>query len=268
MSEINPQWIDCDLTIVPPDQQAGLIEQPPAELLASFADVPWFDEICGSDMVPRSEWKARSEATWPHFRGSVVQIYSQGNEGSCVGFSICQGIETTLTRNYGRRHWVSLSGMSLYKRIGRTAGSGAYIPDGITQATQFGVLPVNSDVNRSSYDHTHPRTGFSRALPSGWQSTGRLFRITKAAKAQGSEMISSALLKKRVGIVGRQRHAMPYAGLVFSGNSPLAAAANSWGVNRGDQGWVYDSESIFRNLVMYVILEVSTRPDLDIPVPS
>jgi len=264
---VDSKWIDMDLTIIPEDQSSGLIEQPPAELLASFAEVPWYDELCADEMIPRSEWKARSEATWPHLKGSVAQIYSQGSEGSCVGFSVCQAIETTLTRNYGRRHWVSLSGMSLYKRIGRSAGSGAYIPDGIAQATQFGVLPVDSAENRARYQHTHPRTGFSRALPSNWQGTGKLFRITKAAKAQGSEMIVSALVKKRMGVVGRQRHAIPYAGIVFNGNSPLAAAANSWGTSRGDNGWIYDSESTFRNLVMYVILEVSTRPDLDIPVP-
>ena len=68
--------------------------------------------------------------------GKYQSGLGMGSEGSCVGFSICQAIETTLTRNYGRRHWVSLSGMSLYKRIGRSAGSGAYIPDGIAQATQ------------------------------------------------------------------------------------------------------------------------------------
>jgi hypothetical protein len=272
MSEINPNWIDCDLTIVPPDQQTGLIEQPPAELLASYADVPWYDEIMANDgtslMVPRAQWKDRAANVWPHFRGSVVQIYSQGQEGSCVGFSITQGIETTNTRRYGRRHWVSLSGVSLYKRIGRTAASGAYIPDGIREATTSGVLPVDSAENRAAYQHTHPRTGFSRALPSGWQSTGRLFRITKSAKIQGTEMMASALLRGHVVIVGRSRHAIPYVGLTFSGNSPVAAYANSWSQTWGDRGFGYDSERTFGGIVGYVILEVSTRPDLDIPIPA
>jgi hypothetical protein len=265
MSEINPQWIDCDLSDVPADQDAGLIEQPPEELLASFAEVPWFDEICSSEMVPRSEWRERSARIWRKQRATVTQIYSQGREGSCVGFSIAQALETTLRRRYGLANWVSLSGVSLYKRIGRTAASGAYIPDGIREATNNGILPVNSDVNRSRYDHTHPRTGFSVRLPTGWPTTGRLFRITKAAKAQGRDMIASALLSDRLGIVGRSRHAIPYAALAFRGNDPLAAYANSWGANWNDAGWGYDTERTFRNLVMYVILEVSTRPDLDIP---
>lgn len=261
---IDSKWIDYDLSIVPDDQSAGLIEQPPEELLASFADLPWFDEICADEMVPRSEWKARSEAVWPDLRATVTQIYSQGNEGSCVGFSITQGIETTLRRTYGLRHWVSLSGMSLYKRIGRSAGSGAYIPDGIAEATADGVLPVDSAENKARYPHTHPRTGFGNRLPSGWEQTGRLFRITKAAKAQGADMVASALLKKRAGIVGRSRHAIPYVGLTFDGNSPVAAYANSWG-NWGDNGIGYDSERTFSNLTLYVILEVAVRPDLEVP---
>ena len=265
MTIIDPKWIDNDLTIVPDDQEGGLIEQPPAELLASFAEVPWFDEICADEMVPRSEWKERSQRIFDEQRATIQQIVSQGREGSCVGFSITQGIETTLTRRYGKRHWVDLSGVSLYTRIGRSASSGAYIPDGIKEATADGVLPVDSAENKSKYDHTHPRTGFRNRLPSGWESTGRMFRITKAAKAQGRDMIASALIKNRIGIVGRQRHAIPYIGLAFRGNDPLACYANSWSASWGDSGFGYDTERTFRNLVMYVILEVSTRPDLDIP---
>jgi hypothetical protein len=265
MSDFDPKWIDCDLSIVPPDQESGLIEQPPEELLASFAEVPWFDEICASEMVPRSEWKDRSARIWRKQRATVTQIYSQGREGSCVGFSIAQGVETTLRRRYGLDNWVSLSGVSLYKRIGRSASSGAYIPDGIREATTNGILPVNSTENQARYQHTHPRTGFSVRLPTNYQETGRLFRITKAAKAQGRDMIASALLSDRIGIVGRSRHAIPYMALAFNGNNPLAAYSNSWSSTWNDGGWGYDTESTFRNLVMYVILEVSTRPDILIP---
>lgn len=264
MSDDIRKWIDYDLTIVPPDQSAGLIEQPPEELLASFGDIPWFDEVCAGEMIPESQWKDRAAKMWPMQRQSVTQIYSQGSEGSCVGFSCCQALETTLRRTYGLQRWVSLSGMSLYKRIGRSAGSGAYIPDGIAEMQSRGVLPVNSDENKARYKHTHPRTGFSNPLPSGWEETGALFRVTKAAKAQGRAMVGSALLSDRIGIVGRSRHAIPYIGLTYSGNSPVAGYANSWG-NWGDGGFGYDSASTFGSVVLYIILEVSTRPDLEIP---
>ena len=116
---IDSHFIDIDLTVIPEDQSTGLIEQPPAELLASYQDLAWFDEICGDDMVPRSEWRARSEATWSHLRASVVEIYSQGRTSACVGFSCAQALETTLTRRYGRKHRVPISGMGVYDQIGR-----------------------------------------------------------------------------------------------------------------------------------------------------
>jgi hypothetical protein len=91
-----------------------------------------------------------------------------------------------------------------------------------------------------------------------------LFRVTKAAKAQGTEMIASALLKKRTGIYGRSRHCVPPVYLDFDGNSPMAAYANSWG-EWGDQGFGYDSERVFSGLILYVILEVAVRTDLRLP---
>jgi hypothetical protein len=78
-------------------------------------------------------------------------------------------------------------------------------------------------------------------------------------------MIASALLKRRTGIVGRSKHCVPYVYLDFSGRSPVAAYANSWSKDWGDGGFGYDSERVFGSLVMYVILEVATRPDLGLP---
>jgi hypothetical protein len=265
---IDSRFIDMDLTVIPDDQSAGLIEQPPAELLASFGDLPWFDEICADEMVPRSEWKARAEATWPHYRNSVVEIYSQGRTSACVGFACAQALETTFTRRYGRKHRVPLSGMSVYDQIGRSLMSGAYIPDGIKLITELGALPLRTAETAAKYPVTFPGLEYKWRRPSNSGNVSRLFRVTKAAKAQGSEMMASALLKGRAMVIGHARHATPPIGLAFNGNSPLAAYANSWSKSWGDAGFGYHSESVFRNVVGYVILEVSTRPDLDIPVPT
>jgi hypothetical protein len=264
---IDSKWIDCDLTIIPEDQSSGLKEQPPAELLASYQDLPWFDEICGDDMVPRSEWRARSEATWEHLRGSVVEIFSQGRTSACVGFSCAQALETTLTRRYGRKHRVPISGMSIYDQIGNTLMSGAYIPDGIKLISGPGALPLRTPETEAAYAVTFPGLNYKWRRPANWKDTAKLFRVTKAAKVQGAEMMASALLKGRCVVVGRSRHAIPYVGLAFNGNSPVAAYANSWGSAWSDKGFGYDSERTFGGIVGYVILEVSTRPDLDIPVP-
>jgi hypothetical protein len=89
--------------------------------------------------------------------------------------------------------------------------------------------------------------------------------VTKAAKAQGAEMIASALIKKRCGIWGRSRHCVPPCYLDFDGNSPMAAYPNSWTPGWGDEGWGYDSERVFSGLIMYVILEVAFRPGIPLP---
>jgi hypothetical protein len=194
---IESKYIDVDLTVIPEDQSSGLKEQPPAELLASYQDLPWFDEICGDDMVPRSEWRARSEATWEHLRASVAEIYSQGRTSACVGFSCGQGLETTLTRRYGRKHRVPVSGMSIYDQIGNTLMSGAYIPDGIALISGPGALPLRTAETAANYVVTFPGLDYKWRRPSNSGDVSRMFRVTKAAKAQGAEMVASARLKKR-----------------------------------------------------------------------
>lgn len=252
------RWIDYDLTIVPDDQGTGLIEQPPAELLASFAALPWFDEICAEDMVPRSEWKTRSEAVKADLRATVAEIYSQGRTSACVGFGTAQAVETTIYRRYGRRHRVPLSGMDIYSDIGNTLMSGAYIPDGIARASEIGVLPLRTLATAAKYAVTFPGLEYRWTRPEGWKNVAKLFRVKKAAKVQGAEMIVSALLRGRVVIVGRSRHCVPYVLYDF----PNAGYANSWSPEWGDAGFGYDSESTFKNLVGYVPLEIATRPDL------
>ena len=261
------KWIDVDLSEPPDGHGTGLIEQPPAELLASFAGIPWFDEICKDDMIPRAEWKARAAALRAHLRGTVYTIESQGSTSACVGFGSAKACETTLNRRYGKKHWVRLSGMSVYDQIGSTIRSGAYIPDGMQFLQDVGPLPLDTPANRLLYgDCCFPGLDWKWKRPSGWEKTAGLFRVTKAAKAQGADMVASALLKGRCGIVGRSSHCVPYVYLDFDGNSPVAAYGNSWSSSWGDAGFGYDSERTFGSVVCYVILEVETRPDLGLPV--
>jgi hypothetical protein len=262
---IPSRFIDYDFAIVPSDQSTGLIEQPPAELLGSFADIPWFDELCAEDMVPRSEWKARAAAIRDDLRATTVEIYSQGRTSACVGFGSAQALETTLTRVYGRSNRVPLSGMDVYSDIGRSLMSGAYIPDGVKRISDIGCLPLRGPETAERYAVTYPGLEYKWRRPSGWGPVAGQFRVTKAAKSQGAEMVASALLKKRCGIVGRSRHCVPYVYLDFNGNSPVAAYANSWARSWGDGGFGYDSERVFGNLVMYVVLEVSFRPSIELP---
>lgn len=262
---INPSFVDYDFTIVPDDQSTGLIEQPPAELLGSFADIPWLDEIAGGEeMVPRSEWKARAAAIRDDLRATVAEIYSQGRTSACVGFGSAQALETTVTRAYGRKHRVPLSGMDVYSDIGRTLMSGAYIPDGVKRITEIGCLPLRTPETSAEFAVTFPALEYKWRRPAGWGPIAAQFRVTRAAKAQGTDMVASGLLKRRCGILGRSRHCVPYVYLDYNGNSPVAAYANSWSRSWGDAGFGYDSERVFRDVVVYFILEVAFQPRIEI----
>jgi hypothetical protein len=253
--------IDYDFTIVPDDQSTGLIEQTEDELLAAFAGLPWFDEICADEMVPSNQWEARSEKTKAAYRGTVARIYSQGRTSACVGFGTAQAVETTCTRRYGRKNWVPLAGMDVYSDIGRSLMSGAYIPDGIQRASEIGVLPLRDPATVGKFAVTFPGLEYKWNRPSGWELTAGHFRVTKAAKVQGKEMMVSAALKGRCIIVGRSRHCVPYVYYDY----PNMAYANSWTPDWGDDGFGFDSERTFGGLVGYVPLEVAFRPSIELP---
>lgn len=257
-------FIDLDLSVPPPGLGKGLIEMSPAQEAQLMRSTPTFAAARPGMMVPRSEWKDRSQRLLKQYRDDVTQIYDQGSNGSCVGFAAAQMLEVMLRRRYGKRHWVSLSGMSIYKRIGRSSGSGAMVDDGMDAVIE-GVLPADSAENKAKYKHTHNFRNFSTPLPSGWLETARMFRGTSFVVARGIDEIASALINGYCGIVGRSGHCIPYVLLDFNGEKPVACYANSWQPSWGDEGFGYDSENVTRNITCWILLDVATRPDIDIP---
>jgi len=266
---IDSRWIDVDFRDHPLDVGDGWLEQTGDEMMAMTPEVEPFSTVFPQHMVPRSQWRERILAISSKTRSLRGPRDSQSNEGSCVGFAWKNCLANTIIQRFGRRNWVDLSGVSLYKRIGRTASSGAFIPDGMREISGNGILPVNSAENRNRYQHTHPRTGFSTRLPSGWEATGRLFRATRVATCRGIDEIVSAIISLFGGVVGRLRHAINYEGLVVRGSPTtgdiLIRYHNSWGPTWSDEGFGYDTLRTADPLTMYVILDVVTRPDILIP---
>ena len=259
------KFVDVDLDTPPPGQGKGLLEMPASERELFASSLPAFESARPGQMVPRSRWKELAMQVRGQYRDDVTEIYSQGNFGSCVGFGAAQCLETTLRRRYGRRHRVSLSGMSVYKRIGSGPQSGAMISDGMEAICDEGALPTDTPENKAQYDHTHPLRSWTTPLPDGWRTTAALFRGHRFAIAKSVDEIASAMLNGYSGIVGRQAHCVPYVYLDFSGNAPLWAYANSWDTNWNDNGFGYDSENTVRSLWLYVLLDVVARPDLEVP---
>jgi|TARA_Y100000310_G_scaffold333830_1_gene412196 hypothetical protein len=261
---INRKWVDYDLTVIPSDHEAGLLEETHEQIMASAGMLSSFQTEYPELMLTKKKRKELAIKNWKAYRRTLVKIYSQSNTSACVGFGSAQALEITTTRRYGRKNHHSLSGMSVYKNIGNTIRSGAMISDGMKQIANVGALPLKNDKNDEEFDLTWGLLDWSKKFPRGWKSKVP-FRVAKWGKAQGEDEIDSALANGFCGIVGRSRHCVPYFGLYYEGNDSFAPFANSWGSNWGDKGVGYDSLRTRRNLVMYLILEVTVPPSLEIP---
>ena len=266
---IPSKYIDYDLTDIPDGQTTGLIEQTDSELMARteelFGETEYFSAAFPEKMVPRSEWKARAEATAEHFRKTTKQIYSQGRTSACVGFGCGQWVETFATRLFGGGYHTPLAGMDVYSDISRTLMSGAYVPDGVHRVAMIGVLPLRTSETSEEYSVTYPGLDYKWRRPSGWEKVAAKFKVTRWAKCSGAEEVASALLNGFPLVLGRSRHCIPYVYLDFNGNSPMAVYANSWSESWGDDGFGADSERTFGNVTCYAVLDLAIRPEIEIP---
>jgi hypothetical protein len=231
---IDRKWIDVDLTPPPGigvDGFAGAL--PASEAMLPCADSG--DFMAAFQLIPRSEWPALCR-----LQGDLTRldpfIRNQGNEGSCVGNGAAAAFDRCQAIQHGQI--VRTSAMSLYKRIGRSASSGAYVGDALTELKERGILPVSGE----AFPHTHPATGFSRALPSGWESTAAQFKVDEFWKISTFDEAATAVFLGFGVVYGRARHAICGWQIVQDGNRWLLKYKNSWG-DWGENGFGYDSES-------------------------
>ena len=235
---IDRRFIDVDLQSprgIGVDGFCGAL--PPSEAMLACADSG--DFMATFDLIPRSEWPAICR-----LQGDLTRldpfIRNQGSEGSCVGngavaaFDRCQAIQ------HGKI--VRTSAMSLYKRIGRSAGSGAVVGDALTELKARGILPVAGE---AGFAHTHPATGFSKSLPSGWETTAAQFKVDEFWKISTFDEAATALFLGFGVVYGRARHCICGWQIVQDGTRWLLKYKNSWG-DWGENGFGYDSESYLR----------------------
>lgn len=237
---IDRRWIDVDLR--PPedcgvDGFAGCLPESEAMMACTATDF-----AAEFSLIPRSEWPGLIAN-----QGDVLRldpyIRNQGREGSCVGngsaacFDRCQAVQ--------RGEIVRTSAMSLYKRIGRSAQSGAVISDALEELRTRGILPEDTPENRARFDHVHPATGFSTRLPTGWEETAAQFKVQEYWRINSFDEAATALFLGFGVVYGRARHCICGWQIVRDGAKWLLKYKNSWG-NWGDAGFGYDSESYLR----------------------
>lgn len=176
----------------------------------------------------------------------VSRIYNQKQEGSCVANACCQSHEIVQASQYGKGKVIPLSAISLYKRIGRSPGSGASVSDGLNELATRGALPLDTPENRAIFgDKVMPNTGFYTAYPNDWQTIGDNFVVTEHYVIRSVEGIKTALVLGHPVVVGRQGHSICYCRLMIKNGRFVVKYANSWG-DWGDQGFGYDTESQIR----------------------
>ncbi len=176
----------------------------------------------------------------------VSRIYNQKQEGSCVANACCQSHEIVQALQYGKDAVVHLSAISLYKRIGRSPGSGAMVSDGLKELSSRGALPLDNEENKAKFlDKVMPNTGFYEKYPADWENTANNFTIVEHHVIRSLEGMKTALVLGHPVVVGRQGHSICYCRLMQKNGRYVVKYANSWG-NWGDNGFGYDSEGQMR----------------------
>ena len=220
---IDPRYVDVDFTTEVPYTFGAI----PGALFAATPQI--YEDAVG--VIPESQWPSEIEkidgSGW--MENVMRTIMNQGNEGSCVSFATAQAFEINQGIQHGVDKIIPLSPMSLYKRIGRTAQSGSMLSDALAEIKSRGILPLDTPENNARFVHTHPATGFSRSLPSGWETTGRQFIALEWFDIRTLAGLISALLRFTPVVVGRDGHSICYARPFYRNSSLAVLYANSWG---------------------------------------
>lgn len=249
MVAINPAFVDVDFSKQPLFVMGDLGPQPAeAKRFAKYED--------NAQVHPESQWKELADAIAKDGGGCsrlVTRIYNQKNEGSCVANACSQAMEIIMAKQFGKKNVVPLSAISLYKRIGRSPGSGAMVSDGLDELAERGILPLDTPENRAKYgNHVMPATGFYEKYPDDWETTAALIRGLEWNICQSVAELISALINQDPVVVGRSGHSICYCDPIYSGSALNVLYANSWnGWGQGggdfDTGFGVDSMGSIRS---------------------
>ncbi len=225
------------------------IRGPPATgLLPEEGDEPSFEDAI--PLIPRDQWPTAIKGI-DDAGGSldllVTRIYDQGREGSCVSNATCQTMEIAQAVRRGRSNVIHLSGISLYKRVGRSPGSGSMVSANLKEILARGVLPLKSPENDLLFKHTMPNTGFYSNYPAGWEQTAIRFRAHEVFDVRSYDGFITALLRGYPVCYGRSGHSICAVRPVYRNGKLFVKYANSWSTSFGEGGFGYDSENMIRS---------------------
>lgn len=246
MPDLDPRWIDVDFPNQPEYTRGDLGVRFDSKMFTRF------DEAF--DVIPESQWKelaAEMDRLGTGCDQLVTRILNQRNEGSCVANAWTQAHQILQALQFGKANVVQLSAISLYKRIGRSPGSGAMVSDGMDEIEERGILPLDTPENRAKFgDAVMPPTGFYTKYPPNWEATAKKFRGVEFYTIRSVAELQSALFQQFPVVVGRAGHSICYCRPVYRDGTLLDKYANSWG-DWGDKGFGYDSMRLIRSSASY-----------------
>ena len=189
----------------------------------------------------------------------VKYVLNQGREGSCVANAFTQANMVIQALQFGKHKVTPLSPISLYKRIGRSPGSGAMVSDGIEEMTDRGILPLDTPENRARFGSAvMPATGFYEKYPSDWEGTAAKFKGGEYHIVKSVEGLFTALCCQHPVVVGREGHSICYLRPMVRNGRRVVMYVNSWGnwgAAGGDfgYGFGFDTESQVRKSASWAV---------------
>lgn len=241
MSDNISKWLDIDFR-KDPRYVKGYDQFGDASKFGSYEDI--------AELIPESEWDDRIAELDAADNGAdslVSRIYDQKQEGSCVANACSQAHEIMQGLQFGKSRVTHLSAISLYKRIGRSPGSGAMVSDGMEEGATRGILPLDNPENRAKFgDKVMPNTGFYTDYPTDWEPLAKNFRFDECDVIKSFAGMMTALLRRLPVVVGRQGHSICYCRPMKKNGNYVSKYANSWSGGWGDAGYGYDTLSQMR----------------------
>jgi hypothetical protein len=240
---INTKYLDVDFTDRAVNQGNLLGCQVRDDLVGE--SFPLFEDAF--TLYPESEWAqriARIEQSAGWLERVVAEIMNQGREGSCASNATVQAQQVIEAIQAGRNHVVLKSAISLYKQVGRSAGSGSTIGGNLRALAKVGILPRTVSANER-FAHTMPHPGFSRRYPGGWETTAAKFRAEEWFEVTSLAGMVTACLMGFPCVYGRDRHAIVLIRVTMQNGRLVGVYANSWGdwgaTLNGMRGFGFDS---------------------------
>jgi hypothetical protein len=180
----------------------------------------------------------------------------ENDKHECVYHCRTQCFETTYNQIVGMEHcvWTSPLAGYFYDKGPRGQWGGANVNESLNHAMSVGMLPEcdgpewlgSNNGQTKLFKHTMIQTsgtgkphwethGWPKALPEGWEQTGRHFRVREAFWIPNTDAHVSAILRRRAVGNGRSGHSIPHVRIVKdpSGNY-LSRYKDSYDVFRHD----------------------------------